>query len=346
MKLFIETLEARTVLSVVFFDKETKAAVANAYKDKIISRDELVSIFRQTTDQNTITANELSDLRKVTTLRMPEHVRYLAKDVVFANIANAKFQGNTLGNLTANSPAQKINNLIDKWFYGKDRPALPNNLSYKESKLPLFDNGATSTDVIQGQLGDCYLLASLASVADKLGIRTSFIDNGDRTWTIRLYDLNGIRKVDYITVDSYLPVDANGSSIYANFDKELWVALIEKAYAQYNETGGTWHLEKSNSYQAIVGGYPVLALESITGVPTKCNFFSDAMAQTTLNKSLYRGDAVVLSAPVKDKDVSHSYYVKSYLNGLYYLYNPWGFSHLEVTWDQLKTNINFVIEAK
>jgi hypothetical protein len=344
MKLLIETLEARTVLSVVFFDKETKDAVANAYKDRIISRDELVSIFRQTTDQNVITANELSDLRKVTTLNMPEHVRYLAKDVVFANIANAKFQGNALGNLTANSPGQKINNLIDKWFYGKDHPALPNNLSYKEINLPLFDNGATSTDVAQGQLGTCYFLASLAAVADKLGIKSSFIDNNDRTWTIRLYDLNGLRKVDYITVDNYLPVDVNGSSVYAHFDKELWVALIEKAYAQYNETGGTWHLDKSNSYQAIVGGYPVLAMESITGVPTKCSWFYDVKAQTTLNKSIYRGDAIAVTANLND--APHAYYLKSYSNGIYYLFNPWGFDHLEVTWDQLKTSANFVIEAK
>jgi hypothetical protein len=103
-------------------------------------------------------------------------------------------------------------------------------------------------------------------------------------------------------------------------------------------------LDKSNSYQAIAGGYPVLALQSITGVPNKYNWFSDVTAQTTLNKSIYRGEAIVVMA--KNNDAFHAYYLKSYSNGSYYLFNPWGFCHLELTWDQLKTSATvFVTEV-
>ena len=54
---------------------------------------------------------------------MPGYVETLAGDVVNGNIANAHYQGQSLGNLAAGDPASKLTELVDKWFLGMDHPA-------------------------------------------------------------------------------------------------------------------------------------------------------------------------------------------------------------------------------
>ena len=68
-----------------------------------------------------------------------------------------------------------------------------------------------------------------------------FSDNGDGTYTIRFYN-NGTPA--YVTVDRYLPTDSSGRPVYAwfgsnyaNTTNELWVALAEKAFVEWHETG-------------------------------------------------------------------------------------------------------------
>src|SRR5262249_49745143 len=112
---------------------------------------------------------------------------------------------------------------------------------------------------------DCWLMASLAEVADRNPtiIRNMFIDNGDGTFTVRFYH-NGMS--DYVTVDKYLP---NGGRLYDHPQSDLWVALAEKAYAQEYAEGwiGSGH-QGVSSYQALSGGYPAWALPAITGMST------------------------------------------------------------------------------
>lgn len=349
--LLIEQLEAKQMLSVTLLDRETKAIVSQYYKDKNLSRNEIIGILRQTTDQNIININEIKDLRNiVNNYRMPDHVRNLAKDVVFGSLANSHFQGKPLGNLLVNSSANRMNNLVDKWFYGKDRPTVDLSLiEYKKINAPLFVNGATSSDIAQGSLGNCYLFASLAAVADKLNAQTMFIDNLDRTWTVRFYRLEaGISIADYVTVDDYLPVwKSDGSPVFAKFgnnfndpSNELWVGLAEKAYAQWNETGFAFNLNRVNSYSAIGnGGWPHICLAQITGVNTKFNFISSPEAKSLLTSSVIKGDAVVITKYFdSSRTIAHAYFVKSYSNGTFALFNPWGFDHLKLTFDEIKSS--------
>ena len=74
---------------------------------------------------------------------------------------------------------------------------------------------------------------------------------------------------EYVTVDKRLPVNADGKFVFANNGRgtasdptnELWVALAEKAYAQFNESGWTGQ-DGTNSYNGLGG--PVPAGETTT----------------------------------------------------------------------------------
>lgn len=136
---------------------------------------------------------------------------------------------------------------------------------YAEFKGTPVVGGASADDVKQGALGDCFLLAALAAVAKanpKL-IESMIKDNGDGTYDVTLYQDKGWFKTDLqptvVKVTGTFPVDAKGDPLYGHSgDKtELWVMLIEKAYAKMK--GG---------YKKIVGGFGGPALEAITGKPS------------------------------------------------------------------------------
>jgi hypothetical protein len=155
------------------------------------------------------------------------------------------------------------------------------------------DNQISYADIQQGTLGDCYFLAALGSVAHQQPntIRNMFIDNGDGTFTVRMFgQRNGqVGAVDYVTVDRFLPVNVRplgGGSYsvprYAAYDDStlgVWVALAEKAYAQFSQSGRTnlpavTSISGSdpipNSYEIIGdGAWGYMALPSITGTSSQ-----------------------------------------------------------------------------
>ena len=197
-------------------------------------------------------------------MNIPGYVQVLASDVINGNTANAHYQGATLGNLAVGSKAAQLDDLIDKWFLGTDVP-LTGGYSYATVSGSLFtSSGPSHNDEDQGMLGDCYLISSLGAIADALpaAIRNMIIDNGVdaktgvHSWTVRFYD-NGV--ADYVTVDNALPAsggelvfDGYGTSV--SNPEGLWIALIEKAYSQWNETGKEGR-NGQNSYASIEGGW-------------------------------------------------------------------------------------------
>jgi hypothetical protein len=148
---------------------------------------------------------------------------------------------------------------VDGFANGADRtlngdriadPRLESGLKYKAFwSKPLFSSaGPRPTDVRQGQLGDCYLMAGLAAVAldSPDVIRQRVVEFDDGTYGVRL----GSR---FYRVDNDLPVSSSSSTSpeYANLgrDNSLWVAAVEKAFAHYR-TG-------ANSYASLERGWPV-----------------------------------------------------------------------------------------
>jgi hypothetical protein len=221
-----------------------------------------------------------NDLNVKGGLTTSQYVEQITDDVVAGDSANADWNGGSsaataLGDLTANSTANQANELIGKWFLGTDLPGVAGGPSaYQATALPLYGpSGAPiADDVNQGDLGDGYLMSSLADVAaqNPSAIESMISSNGNGTYSVD-FNVNG--EDTYVTVNSELPVltsnaeQANGSDLaYAN-GSTSWAPLIEKAYAELHEQSGVpgnGTDEGENSYTAIAGGlaYP---LTEITG---------------------------------------------------------------------------------
>ena len=107
-------------------DATLAALVSRLDADGSISRADMISILTSVGAGGSVSATDFADLKTIitdaATLNMADYVRVLAGDVVNGNRANATYQGQTLGNLTAGSSAAHLDDLIDKWFLGTDLP--------------------------------------------------------------------------------------------------------------------------------------------------------------------------------------------------------------------------------
>jgi hypothetical protein len=344
----------------------TDAALAtltqSLYADGSISRLDMIQILQSVgTDDSVVDTTELASLKIIlnnaTYLGMAGYVQVLASDVVNGNTANACYQDSTLGNLAVGSTGTQLSLLINKWFYGTDHPTTTSSsYTYVTVSGSLFVDGASYTDMYQGNLGDCYFLAALGAIAksNSTAITNIFTDNGDGTWTVCFYYQSGSSYVaDYVTVDNMLP--ASGTTlVYAGYgstcsssSNELWMALLEKAYAQWNETGHAGR-DGTNTYAGIESGWMYNVNAQVLGAASSTYSFSNSSKQILI-AALSSGKAVTLGTSKTADGLygSHAYVVLSYdsTTGTFQLYNPWGNSHPgALTWAQLQADCStFVI---
>lgn len=194
------------------------------------------------------------------------------------------------------------------------------------SDRPLFVDGAQYNDIIQGGLGDCYYLASLAGLAqqDPALVRQVIAPLGDGTYAVRFYRYG---REFYYRIDGDLPTNSYGKLVYARLTPqgETWVALMEKAYAhfRYNE----------NTYDSLTGGWMSTVLRELTNKSTDTHWTtSDAnRTYTYIQTWLDAGHAVTagsITNPSSPVVGSHAYMVESVftVDGVQYIrvYNPWG----------------------
>ncbi|HEY9667499.1 MAG TPA: C2 family cysteine protease [Coleofasciculaceae cyanobacterium] len=336
--------QAGTKLNSVINDYSVHAAVSDSIKDGIIDRTDMINVLRSTKDWGAVDSWEVGDLRDIlndaNAFGLADHVRVLGDKVVNGNVANIR---SGIGNLFAGSSATQMESLVGKWFLGNDRPDASG--TYQKASGSLFQNGINFTDVNQGGVGDCYFMATLAAAAkDKpSAIQNMFIDNGDDTFTVRLFN-NG--KADYVTVDKYLPTSF-GNAVYAGWgggsyneaNNELWVALAEKAYAQFNESGWIGQ-DNTNSYAGLDGGWMAPVMEQITALDTSSKYVSSLTQQTLID--LTNSDKLLTVGFVHGGGHGvvnmHAYTITSYnaATQTFHLNNPWGSSHVDVTWAQLQ----------
>lgn len=114
---------------------------------------------------------------------------------------------------------------------------------------PLFATGGpTEQDVDQGSVGDCWLMAGLASMAgtDQDTITKAVVDFGDGTYGVALGG-------SFYRVDADLPVNSSGNPTYAytGVDDSIWVAVVEKAYADYRTGANTYASLNSGRCQPV-----------------------------------------------------------------------------------------------
>ena len=250
-------------------------------RDNSISRTDFIGLLEAVASRGTVTNSEMTTLQTLlgnsSLLNIPNYVENLATKVVDGNPANATYLGQPLGNLAAGSSPTQVLDLMNKWFYGTDKPLVSNpyGLCYEPAFGTLFGTaGPQPSDVIPGALNDGYFLNALSQLAAQspAAIENMFINNGDGTYTVRFFD-NGVP--DYVTVDLFLLCTntTNSQFVYANAGQSienpgniLWVALAEKAYAQLAEEGWTC-TSTANNYASIDSPLPGLKVASQLASP-------------------------------------------------------------------------------
>jgi hypothetical protein len=207
-------------------------------------------------------------------------------------------------------------------------------------------------DVFQGRIGDCYFLSSLAAIANSQSslLQRAIADKGNGVYEVTLYDANGTAQKQL--VDSRIPVDKTGWNLGAA-GPPLWVALIEKAYAQ-----------SRGSYGNIEGGFGYQAMQTLTGKSSQ--FYSvtkescsksygadncvnaKSMSMSDIEKWVSKGYAVTSSSldkgeakhlPLFDGSgkqtvyADHEYFVTAVdtKNKTVTLHNPWGWNQGTLT---------------
>ena len=206
--------------------------------------------------------------------------------------------------------------------------------AYTQVNAPLFTSaGPQYTDVVQGQVGDCWLEAGLAEVAARSPntIRNMFTDRGAavengvnvRLYDVRLYDTAGNQRT--LMVDTMLPA---GGSYYGKANGSLWAALAEKAYVQANGKGYVMSQHRGvDSYSAIDGGYGSWSLQAITG--RRAGDYG--LKTNDIGSAWNAGQYVLLGTPSNPASGNivggHEYAVVGYnpsSSQPYKVYNPWG----------------------
>lgn len=265
------------------------------------------------------------------------YLQYTFDQMVNGSKANNFYTGGTtkpesLGNLSPTASADTLKKLENKWLLGKDLPnpttegdtANPNAAaasgSYKAFTGELI-NGAAAADVNQGSAGTCYLLASMAAIAqvNPSAINQMFATNGTgadglQTWGVRFYDTKG--QTHWVTVNNQLVVrtaedtnaayaKAKGVDGQGKATQEMWGPLLEKAYAQANELEIFARSNQKNSMFAIEGGLAEAVVNLAGG---KITTFADRVIR-------YNGNDILKTSVVPEGSTALAEYTKALNSG-------------------------------
>ena len=263
-------------------------------------------LFAATSDNGFTGRFEYLQLQRYIKLsEMPEYVNYLS------NVA--------LDTILFNDPEP----IIDIVFNGKDLPST--SYSYIEVEGQLFVDGITQEDPKQGRLNDCYFITALGATAQNNPqlISNMITEVDTNIWVVRYY--NNAGKKLFVTVNNELPNVAR-SSVFADWNGELWPSLLEKAYAQV--APDELIRNRPNAYTSIEWGDSSKALRHITG--------QEGIRIKGIGKQGYI-DYLENNQPIMISYQHHSYTFEYYnqLEDKFFLRNPYQYFHNYASWETL-----------
>jgi len=148
----------------------------------------------------------------------------------------------------------------------------------------LFNN-VQPNDITQGTLGDCWLLAGLAGLAEFEGIIFNLFEQKtaqpDGKYNVRIYDMNS-QQWNSVVIDDLIPCDPKTRKpcMAQPKDHEMWVLLVEKAAAKW-----------FGSYTRINGAFCLVPFMFLTACGPCKNFTQDAGGHSYTVKQARLADA-------------------------------------------------------
>lgn len=241
----------------------------------------------------------------------------------------------------------------------KNKKDLDNNLPGKDFKLTRIKgkrfikgsdiNLIDINDIKQGSIGNCWLMATMIAIANKKPHAIARLIK-QRNKKRGLYDVtiyikkNGRNIPQVITVNDRFPVGDKPPRAHETGDKEgkkeeLWVMLIEKAYAVY-----------LGSYQELKGGHSYKAMEALTGNKASRHRINKIRNISRFIRNKLNSNTILIASSSKSKirerssedgiadtekfgsfnllqTENHAYVIKRIESGKVKLYNPHGRNH-------------------